>query len=85
MSYLFFRLYNLFDIRIRLLQKTVYRLDIVRRVLTELDNDNLKQAKKAALLALQYLDEKLAAQVKAIACIHQLFELLSHEQKSTST
>lgn len=76
-----FRIYSPSDIRkvliIRTVQRVVYSLDIVREVLSELDKNNVTQAKEIALKSLQYLDHALVEQIRGIACLHNLIDVIS--------
>jgi len=76
-----FRIYTASDIRrvfiIRTLQKTVYFLDIVRGVLSDIDKNNFDQAKEMALQSLQYIDNVLVEQVRGIASLQNLLDVIS--------
>lgn len=63
---------------IRKIQRAVYSLDTVREVLSELDKHNVAQAKEIALKALQYIDYALIEQVRGIASLQNLFDLVSN-------
>lgn len=75
-----FRIYSPSDIRkvliIRTVQRVVYSLDIVREVLSELDKHNVAQAKEIALKSLQYIDYALIEQVRGIAYLQKLFDIV---------
>ncbi|QGQ94002.1 MerR family transcriptional regulator [Paenibacillus psychroresistens] len=79
-----FRIYSPSDIRklliIRTVQRVAYSLDIVREVLLELDKNDVAQAKGIALKSLQYIDYTLVEQVRGIASLHHLFEVISSKQ-----
>ncbi len=81
-----FRIYNSSDIRkvliIRTVQRVAYSLDIVREILQELDKHNITQAKEMALQSLHYLDYRLKEQVRGIAYLHELFEMVSTSEES---
>ncbi|WP_308637096.1 MerR family transcriptional regulator [Paenibacillus silvisoli] len=76
-----FRIYSPSDIRkvliIRTVQRVVYSLDTVREVLSELDKHNVAQAKEIALKSLQYIDHALVEQVRGIACLQNLLNIVS--------
>lgn len=76
-----FRIFNLSDLRkvliIRTIQRSVYSLDIVREVLSEIDKDNLVQARKIAQQSIQYIDHTLVEQINGIASLHNLLETVS--------
>jgi DNA-binding transcriptional MerR regulator len=76
-----FRIYSPSDIRrvliIRTVQRVAYSLDIVREVLSELDKNNVEQAKEIALKSLQYINYALVEQVRGIAYLHNLLEIVS--------
>lgn len=76
-----FRIYHPSDIRkvfiIRTIQKSAYSLDIVRGVLSDLNKNNVTQAKELALQSLQYIDKRLVEQMRGIASLHNLFDFLS--------
>lgn len=80
-----FRIYNSSDIRkvliIRTVQRVAYSLDIVREVLQELDKHNIAQAKEIALQSLHYLDYRLVEQVRGIAYLHKLFEMILTDEE----
>ncbi|KHL93009.1 transcriptional regulator [Paenibacillus sp. IHB B 3415] len=79
-----FRIYSPSDIRkvliIRTVQRVVYSLDIVREVLSELDKHNVAQAKEIALKSLQYIDYALIEQVRGIAYLQNLFDIVSNKE-----
>jgi DNA-binding transcriptional MerR regulator len=78
-----FRIYSPADIRKVLIIRTVQRvasLDIVREVLSELDKNNVAQAKEIALKSLQYIDNALVEQVRGIAYLHNLFDVVSNKE-----
>ncbi|MGP9043944.1 MerR family transcriptional regulator [Cytobacillus kochii] len=79
-----FRIYSPSDIRrvfiIRTVQRVAYSLDIVREVLTDLEKNNVAQAKEIALKSLEYIDHALVEQVRGIASIQKLLEVVSKEQ-----
>ncbi|GKU83983.1 MerR family DNA-binding transcriptional regulator [Niallia sp. NCCP-28] len=79
-----FRIYSPSDIRkvliIRTVQRVVYSLDIVREVLSDLDKNNVTQAKEMALKSLQYIDYALVEQVKGIAYLHNLLDVVSNKE-----
>lgn len=78
-----FRIYSPSDIRkvliIRTVQRVVYSLDTVRAVLSELDNHNVVQAKEIALQSLQYIDYALVEQVRGIAYLQNLLDIVSNK------
>ncbi|MEF2246334.1 MerR family transcriptional regulator [Paenibacillus sp. IITD108] len=80
-----FRIYSSSDIRkvliIRAVQRVAYSLDIVREVLSELDKNNMSQAKEIALKSLQYIDYALVEQVRGIAYLHRLLEVVSRKEE----
>lgn len=75
-----FRMYRYSDLRkvliIRTVQKSVYSLDIVRKILSEIDTNNLSQAKKIAQNSLKYIDNTLVEQVRGIASLHHLLNVI---------
>jgi DNA-binding transcriptional MerR regulator len=79
-----FRIYSPADIRkvliIRTVQRVAYSLDIVREVLSELDKNNVAQAKEIALKSLQYIDNALVEQVRGIAYLHNLFDVVTNKE-----
>jgi len=76
-----FRIYSPSDIRrvliIRTVQRVVYSLDIVREVLSDLENNNIEQAKKMALTSLEYIDYALTEQIRGIASLQNLLDVIS--------
>lgn len=76
-----FRIYRLSDIRrvliIRTVQRVVYSLDIVRELLADIDNKNVAQAKEMALQSLKYIDNALVEQVRGIASLQKLLDVVS--------
>ncbi|OMF33851.1 transcriptional regulator [Paenibacillus sp. FSL H8-0548] len=76
-----FRIYFRTDIRkvliIRTVQRVAYSLDIVREVLLGLDNNDVSQAKEIAYQSLQFIDYALVEQVRGIAYLQNLFEVIS--------
>lgn len=79
-----FRMYCRSDIKrvliIRTVQRVVYSLEIVRDVLSDIDKNNVVQAKDMALRSLQYIDYALVAQVRGIASLQTLLDVVSKEQ-----
>jgi hypothetical protein len=65
---------------IRTVQRVAYSLDIVREVLSELDKNDIAQAKEIALKSLQYIDHALVEQLRGIAYLHNLFEVISNKE-----
>jgi hypothetical protein len=55
-------------------------LDIVREVLSELDKNNVAQAREIALKSLQYIDNALVEQVRGIAYLHNLFDVVTNKE-----
>lgn len=80
-----FRIYGPSDIRkvliIRTVQRVVYSLDTVREVVSELDNHNVAQAKEIALKSLQYIDYALVEQVRGIASLQHLLDIVSEKEE----
>ncbi|CAM4450388.1 DNA-binding transcriptional MerR regulator [Paenibacillus endophyticus] len=80
-----FRIYGPSDIRkvliIRTVQRVVYSLDTVREVVAELDNHNVAQAKEIALKSLQYIDYALVEQVRGIASLQHLLDIVSNKEE----
>lgn len=76
-----FRVFNSADLRkiliIRTVQRVVYLLDTVREILSDLDNNDVNQAKEIALQSLQYIDHRLVAQMVGIASLNKLFDMES--------
>ena len=76
-----FRIYSHSDIRrvfiIRTVQRVVYFLDIIREVLSDLDQNNIVQAKEMALQSQQFLDNALLDQVRGIATLQNLLDVVS--------
>ena len=62
------------------MQRVAYSLDIVREVLLELDKNDVAQAKAIALKSLEYIDHALVEQVRGIAALHHLFEVISSRE-----
>ncbi|WP_217592474.1 MerR family transcriptional regulator [Cohnella sp. GbtcB17] len=81
-----FRIYSASDIRkvliIRTVQRVAYSLDTVREVLSELDKHNVAQAKEIALKALQYIDRALVEQVRGVASVQNLLDVVSSSSYS---
>lgn len=81
-----FRIYSPSDIRkvliIRTVQRVVYSLDIVREVLSDLDKNNVAQAKEMALQSMQYIDHALVEQVRGIAYLHNLLVGTSKKEEN---
>lgn len=79
-----YRIYGPSDIRkvliIRTVQRVVYSLDTVREVLSELDKHNVAQAKEIALKSLQYIDYALVEQVRGIAYLQNLLDMVSDKE-----
>ncbi|MNC17353.1 HTH-type transcriptional regulator ZntR [compost metagenome] len=79
-----FRIYSSSDIRkvliIRTVQRVAYSLDIVREVLSELDKNNVSQAKEIALRSIQYIDNSLIERVRGTAYLHRLLEVVSKKE-----
>ncbi|MHA6481736.1 MerR family transcriptional regulator [Paenibacillus sp. strain BS8-2] len=77
-----FRLYTPADLRkiliIRTIQRVVYSLDIVREVLSDLDKNNIAQAKEIALKSLQYLDYALVEQLRGVSHLQKLFDTIAN-------
>ncbi|MGG4146294.1 MerR family transcriptional regulator [Paenibacillus algorifonticola] len=80
-----FRIYSPSDIRkvliIRTVQRVAYSLDIVREVLSGLDKKNIAQVKLIALESLQYIDNALVEQMRGIACLHNLLDVVSNKEE----
>lgn len=80
-----FRIYSSADIRkvliIRTVQRVAYSLDIVREVLSELDKNNVSQAKEVALKSLQFIDHLLVERVRGIAYLHKLLDEVSRKEE----
>ena len=76
-----FRIYSPSDIRrvfiIRTVQRVVYSLDIVREVLSDIDKSNIVQIKEMAFQSLQYIDNTLVEQVRGIASLQNLLDVVS--------
>ena len=76
-----FRIYSQSDIRrvfiIRTVQRVVYFLDIIREVLSDIDQNNIVQAKEMALQSQQFLDNALLDQVRGIATLQSLLDVVS--------
>ncbi|QJC50293.1 MerR family transcriptional regulator [Paenibacillus albicereus] len=79
-----YRIYRPSDIRkllvIRTVQRVVYSLDVVREVLSELDNHDVAQAKEMAMQSLHYLDGALVEQMRGIACLQTLLDSAREEE-----
>lgn len=75
-----FRMFSYSDLRkvlvIRTVQKNVYSLDIVREILSEVDTNNLSQAKKIAQNSLNYIDNTLVEQIRGIASLDHLLNVI---------
>ncbi|MGO4549129.1 MerR family transcriptional regulator [Paenibacillus sp. 2TAB23] len=80
-----FRIYGPSDIRkvliIRTVQRVVYSLDTVREVVAELDKHNVAQAKEIALKSLHYIDYALVEQVRGIACLQHVLDIVSNKEE----
>jgi DNA-binding transcriptional MerR regulator len=80
-----FRIYSPSDIRkvliIRTVQRAAYSLDIVREVLLEIDKSNVVQIKQIARESLQYIDNVLVEQMRGIASVHNLLNVISNKQE----
>ncbi|MDQ0185699.1 MerR family transcriptional regulator [Cytobacillus kochii] len=78
-----FRIYSPSDIRrvliIRTVQRVVYSLDIVREVLSDLEKNDISQAKEMALKSLEYIDYALIEQIRGIASLQNLLDVLSQK------
>lgn len=77
-----YRLYSPADIRrvfiIRTVQRMVFSLDVVRQVLANIDENNISETKEMALQSLQYIDNALVEQVRGIASLQHLLDVISH-------
>ncbi|MGM0829089.1 MAG: MerR family transcriptional regulator [Bacillota bacterium] len=75
-----FRIYSPSDIRrvliIRTVQRVAYSLDIVREILSDLEKNNIAQAKEMALKSLEYIDYALIEQVRGIASVQNLLDIV---------
>lgn len=75
-----FRIYSPSDIRrvfiIRTVQRAAYSLDIVREVLSDIDKNNIVRTKEMALQSLQYIDNALVEQIRGIASLQNLLEIV---------
>ncbi|WP_242985927.1 MerR family transcriptional regulator [Oceanobacillus zhaokaii] len=75
-----YRKYSRADIRrlliIRTIRSAVYSLEIVRRVVDEIDQNNLAQAKKIAKDSLTYMDYLIKKQLRGGYYLHKLYSLL---------
>ena len=75
-----FRIYSPSDIRrvfiIRTVQRVVYSLDIVREVLSDIDKNNIVRTKEMARQSLQYIDNALVEQVRGIASLQNLLDIV---------
>lgn len=80
-----FRIYTPPDIRrvfiIRTVQRVVYSLDIVREVLSDIDKNNIVRTKEMALQSLQYIDNALVGQVRGIASLQNLLDVVSKKEE----
>ncbi|WP_078596290.1 MerR family transcriptional regulator [Evansella clarkii] len=80
-----FRIYSSSDIRrvfiIRTVQRVVYSLDIVREVLSDIDKNNIVRTKEMALQSLQYIDQALVEQIRGIASLQNLLEVVSKKDE----
>ena len=76
-----FRIYTASDLRkvliIKAIQRAVYSLNIVREVLSEINADNVIQAKEIVQRSLIYLDETLSEQIKGITAMQNLLTTIS--------
>lgn len=79
-----FRIYSPMDIRrvfiIRTVQRVVYSLDIVREVLLDIEKNNIVRTKEMAIQSLQYIDYALVEQIRGIASLQNLLEIVSEER-----
>ncbi|CAH1201771.1 MULTISPECIES: MerR family DNA-binding transcriptional regulator [unclassified Paenibacillus] len=80
-----FRIYSPSDIRkvfiIRTVQRVAYSLDIVREVLSGIDNNSIAQIKQIAHESLQYIDKALLEQVHGIGSLNNLLNVISNKEE----
>ena len=57
------------------LRKAVWSLDIIKRVIKELDHNNLEQARRIARDSLQYLNNLNRSRMRGIRFLYRLIEL----------
>lgn len=80
-----FRIYSPSDIRkvfiIRTVQRVAYSLDIVREVLSGIDNNSIAQIKQIAHESLQYIDKTLLEQVHGIGSLNNLLNVISNKEE----
>lgn len=80
-----FRIYSPSDIRkvfiIRTVQRVAYSLDIVREVLSGIDNNSIAQIKQIAHESLQYIDKVLLEQVHGIGSLNNLLNVISNKEE----
>lgn len=84
-----YRLYTPEEIRriliIRTVSNAAWSLDIVREVLMEADQHNIKRTKEMAIRSLEYIDHTLIARMKGISDLNTLLDLISNSEDIWST
>lgn len=80
-----FRIYSPSDIRkvfiIRTVQRVAYSLDIVREVLSGIDNNSIAQIKQIAHESLHYIDKALLEQVHGIGSLNNLLNVITNKEE----
>lgn len=80
-----FRIFSLSDIRrvfiIRTIQRAVFSLDIVREVLEDIDKNDILRTKEMALQSLQYIDHLLVEQIRGIASLQKLLDVVGEKEE----
>ncbi|WP_243355450.1 MerR family transcriptional regulator [Bacillus litorisediminis] len=78
-----YRMYTKNDLRkllvIRTLQKAVYSLEVVREILGEMDKHNLEEAIKITRESLVYLDYLVKEQLKGMAYLYRLCQIVEEK------
>ena len=80
-----YRQFTLADIRrvfiIRTVQRMVFSLDIVRQVLDNINENNMEQTMEMARQSLQYIDNALVEQVRGIASLQHLLDVIANQEQ----
>lgn len=78
-------IYSPSDIRkvfiIRTVQRVAYSLDIVREVLSGIDNNSIAQIKQIAHESLHYIDKALLEQVHGIGSLNNLLNVITNKEE----
>lgn len=80
-----FRMFGPADIRrlfvIRTVQRAAFSLDIVREVLSDLEKNNVTQAREMAIKSMEYLDYALIEQLRGAAALQHLLDTIANKGK----